>query len=584
MGLASALNTALTGLTAAETTIDVVGNNLANSNTIGFKASEAFFATQFLQTLSLGAAPTASSGGVNPRQVGLGVMVAGITPDFSQGTIQISSSPTDLAIQGDGFFIVRGATGEQLYTRNGAFKFNATNELTTLAGNRLLGYGVDDQYQVERIELAPITIPLGSSQVAQATQNVYLEGTLIPSGVLADTATILDTVPLYADNLGATNITAGTLLTDLYRADGASYANVFQQGTFHFTGRKGGRALDTRDLQITGTTTVQNLTDFMDQAQGIRQINDDPLNPLPDGAAGAAVVNPGGSVYTDAVGDTRLRLVGNNGTDNALAIMGVDMSMTLADGSAATVTLPWTEVQDAVGESTVADFLAYDSLGIPLRVRLTAVLESRDNTSTTYRWFADSVDNGPAQGAEIAVGTGLVTFDGEGQFISSTQETVSIDRDDVSSASPLEFDLDLSQLAGLAVDNSTLAITGQDGFAPGVLSSFMVGEGGTIRGVFSNGVTRILGQLQLARFANNEGLEQRGLNLFSEGINSGLPIQADAGQQGTGTLVAGALELSNTEIGGNLIDLILASTMYRGNTRVITTAQQMLDELLALRR
>ena len=103
MGLASALSTALTGLTAAETTIDVVGNNLANSNTVGFKASTANFATQFLQTQSLGSSPTDGSGGTNPRQIGLGTMVADITPNFNQGTIEISSNPMDMAIQGEGF-------------------------------------------------------------------------------------------------------------------------------------------------------------------------------------------------------------------------------------------------------------------------------------------------------------------------------------------------------------------------------------------------------------------------------------------------------------------------------------------------
>ncbi|HYW81221.1 MAG TPA: flagellar hook-basal body complex protein, partial [Thermoguttaceae bacterium] len=198
MGLASALSTALTGLTAAETTIDVVGNNLANSNTVGFKASEAAFATQFLQTRSLGASPTTNSGGTNPRQTGLGTMVADITPDFSQGTIEISASPTDLAIQGDGFFIVEGGQGEQLYTRNGIFKMNANNEIVTITGNRLLGYGVDDQFQVESTSLQPISIPLGSAAVAQATENVYLEGQLTPTGDTADTAEIIET-PVLGD-------------------------------------------------------------------------------------------------------------------------------------------------------------------------------------------------------------------------------------------------------------------------------------------------------------------------------------------------------------------------------------------------
>src|SRR3954471_4082158 len=106
MGLASALTTALTGLSAAETQIDVAGNNLANSQTVGFKSSDTVFVTQFLQTQSLGSSPGASDGGTNPRQTGLGVRVGEITPNFSQGTIEVSSNPSDLAVQGEGFFIV----------------------------------------------------------------------------------------------------------------------------------------------------------------------------------------------------------------------------------------------------------------------------------------------------------------------------------------------------------------------------------------------------------------------------------------------------------------------------------------------
>src|SRR5687768_2595454 len=161
MGLTSAMTTALTGMSAAETTIDVAGNNLANSQTVGFKESKAVFATQFLQTHSPGSQPTAENGGTNPRQIGLGVRTAEITPDFTQGAIEISSSPSDLAIQGDGFFIVQSSTGESLYTRNGVFKTNSENQLVTTTGQRLLGFGVDENFQVEATTLQSIEIPLG---------------------------------------------------------------------------------------------------------------------------------------------------------------------------------------------------------------------------------------------------------------------------------------------------------------------------------------------------------------------------------------------------------------------------------------
>ncbi|MBN1909981.1 MAG: flagellar hook-basal body complex protein [Pirellulales bacterium] len=813
MGLASALSTALTGLTAAETTIDVVGNNLANSNTVGFKASEATFATQFLQTLSLGSKPTANNGGTNPRQTGLGTMVADITPDFGQGTIEISANPTDMAIQGDGFFIVQGGGGEQLYTRNGIFKLNADNELTTITGNRVLGYGIDSQFNIERTQLVPIEINLGGSEVAEATQNVYLEGTLTPQGEVANTAEIIkstilgdasysqpagtatsgasvapdvvaagttpvlngagvvdagdhyykivygdgdgslptvpeslasvalpvitvpvggatvDVTPLpvnltpgstctvrvyrtvagatangpyyyvgdevngavtFQDNmddatlitqpqlntdtltgnytyyvtfidaagiesrpspaivqnisngrvelrdlpvralvdnnwvsrkiyrntvnnpntwydLGITlsdattagvnftdntqdavielnstldfdgpKITPNTLLTNVISRDGSTYTNLFQAGTLDFTGQKGGRNLGEQEFTIDATTIVGDMVTFMTEAMGIIS---GPTIPV-DAGTGLA---PGGMVDA-ATG--QIVFVSNNGEDNAVDIPLSGLKLTPTGSSTPdTVNLSFSTTQEAIGQGAVTDFIAYDSLGMAVQVRLTAVMQDRTNTETIYRWFADSPDNQPNVGEyDINVGTGLIYFDGEGNFVSATNSTVEIERRDVPSASPLEFDLDFTQLSGLAAEDASLAVARQDGSGPGTLTSFIVGEDGTIRGVFSNGITRDLGQIRLARFGNPSGLEQKGENMYAAGVNSGLPVEGDPGSQGIGTIIAGATELSNTDIGKNLIDLILASTMYRGNTRVITTSQQLFDELLALRR
>lgn len=815
MGLASALNTALTGLTAAQTTIDVVGNNVANANTVGFKASAAVFATQFLQTKSLGSAPTGARGGTNPRQTGLGTQVAEITPDFTQGTIQISSNPSDLAIQGDGFFIVQGGQGEQLFTRNGVFKTNAQNELVTTTGQRLLGFGVDDNFQIQSTGLEQLTIPLGSASVAQATQNVFLEGTLSPAGNLADTAEIIQSgvlgdavfaapasgttitqstppnvsgtsttgqagagsltalgtyryrvvfgdgtigsttdtestssvdlgpitlaageneiqltnlpvdgtgtyktrriyrtvdggstfslvseipdnvtttftdgvadgslgaalnsnsltgnysyyvtfanaaggpgtgiesrpTPLigplnlsngrsqlanlpvdtsgqfsvrriyrnlatdssefhfvaeipdnlanqsFTDNVSDTTIqanatinldgppiTSNTLLTNVLQRNGNTFDQVFSgTGTLAFTGRKGGRTLATKTLTTDASTTVLDLINFIEEATGIQEPpGPDPGNPIPGDAGSSS--NPGGLVTANG----QIRLVSNNGVDNALDIGLAGLQLTTGSSGPQQINLPFSSSQTAIGEGAVADFVVFDSLGLPLQVRLTTVLENRTSTQTVYRYFADSPDNDPLTGSSIAVGTGLITFDGAGNFVSATDSTVSIDRRNIPSASPLSFELDFSQLSGLADESgSSLAAARQDGSAPGTLSSFIIGEDGVLRGVFSNGITRDLGQIRLARFANPTGLEQRGQNLFASGVNSGLPIQGNPSEQGIGTISAGAVELSNTDIGTNLIDLILASTQYRGNTRVITAAQQLLDELLNLRR
>src|SRR6185436_9192318 len=106
------------------------------------------------------------NGGTNPRQTGLGTRVAAISPDFTQGTIEISTNPSDLAIQGEGFFMVENSEGERLYSRNGIFKTNADNELVNLTGQRVLGYGIDNNYEIQRTTLQPLTIPLGTAATA----------------------------------------------------------------------------------------------------------------------------------------------------------------------------------------------------------------------------------------------------------------------------------------------------------------------------------------------------------------------------------------------------------------------------------
>lgn len=808
MGLQSAMSTALTGMKGAETTIDVAGNNVANSQTVGFKESEVIFATQFLQTHSIGSAPTTNNGGTNPRQVGLGVQVAAISPDFNQGTIEISANPLDMAIQGDGFFIVQGPQGEVLYTRNGQFSTNADNELVTSNGQRVLGFGVDDDFQIQSTGLVPLTIPVGTESIAEATENVVIEGTLIPTAHIGDTPGIIQSAvlsdgtveapadlgigdinpvnppitsastvaadatpgnvaagtyqyqlvfvdaagnesapsapigpiattgapgvdqtiqldslppadgstfltrrlyrtdntgtgdyhfvanldlasPSYSDgasdadllalpgasilnedtlttgaysyyvtfyntltglesqptavigpasvssgdrirlqglpqpttpdfnalriyrnlstddstfyrvdelptgvtsyidgspdaaiavpgnevNLDGPAVNFGMPLTDVVVRDGSTYTHPFQEGTLAFTGRKGGRSLATQELQITSTTTVLDLLNFMNEAMGIQESpGPDPNFPIPG--------SPGGTITADS----RLQLTSNMGIQNELEIDLSAFQLTPAGGPTDAVYLPFANVQQANGEGAVADFVVYDTLGIPIPVRLSTVLESRTATETTYRWYADSAGNDPASGAEIAVGTGTITFDGEGNVVSVSEETVSIDRRNVASATPLEFDLDFSQLSGLDENESTLNATRQDGSAAGTLTSFIVSESGRIVGVFSNGVSRDLGQLRLARFANNDGLKQVGENLFGVGVNSGLPIEGNPDSQGIGSITSGAVELSNTDIGQNLIDLILASTQYRGSTRVISAVQELFDELLALRR
>jgi flagellar hook protein FlgE len=817
MGLQSALTTSLTGMQAAETVIDVVGNNVANASTVGFKSSDVLFATQFLQTQSIGSAPTDSTGGTNPRQTGLGVKVAAINPNFSQGTIQISSNPLDVAIQGDGFLMVQGFQGEQLYTRNGQFQTNSQNEIVTATGNRVLGNVADDNYeiQLDTTNPVPISIPFGVP-VAQETTEAILRGNLTPnadvgtSGVLtsealgdvtvefpildstggafdssdfqlvgppittlstavpstpgvattlpagsyqyrvtwystsgantyespasgvisasaaalgdqvdlaglpedlsaspiwdgrqiyrsddngatfqlldsiavtgttysddnspAPSATLLDDTNLeqeeysyyvtffstsggiesrptallgpfsvadpssriridnipqptdpnfdkvriyrnlgnaatefylvdtldagvgnttYIDSKSDTLVGAGqsldllgakasntTNLVDVVIRNGDVYTQPFVQGTLSFAGTKGGSDLTAKQLTIDATTTVNDLRLFMQEAYGVD-------TSLTDGA-GVRLNTDGNLVTTSNAG-----ISNELGAD--IGAFTITPSTGPTAGQSTTITFDFDQTVVAEGQGTSTGFVVFDALGDPVNVRLTTVREETPvgTSGAVYRWFATSADNDPG-------GTSVGTFLASGQLLFDLQGNLTDPSDGLAAISisnsaglPLTFDLNFNSVTGLSVQNnqgepvSSMALSRQDGFPTGTLTSFTITESGLIRGVFSNGAERPLGQLLMATFPNATGLQQVGSNMYAQGINSGEPNVNVPGAEGIGTLTAGAVELSNTDIGQNLIDLILASTQYRGGARVITTTQQLFDELLNIRR
>lgn len=573
MGLTSAMNTSLNGLALNETAIDVIGNNVANAGTNGFKASKVLFATQLSRTFSVGSAPTTTNGGTNPQQVGLGATTAAIAKDFTQGSITSSTRPSDMAIQGEGFFIVHDAS-TNLFTRDGAFQLSAkaidsstgqtiNSRLITSQGFAVQGYGVDSNFNLVTTQLVDIEIPIGDLTVAQQTENVSIAGALRSTGALATQGSQLlsDAMTDTSGGSAAANpIDATTLLSSVY-ADGSSTALFTVGQTLSFTGSKGGRQLPAHTLAIGAGTTVGDLLTLMDDTLGIQSGGSIPGTP-------GITVTAGGQIQIE----------GNQGTANDITISPGNLTM-----NGAPVPINYTKTQTADGESAVTEFVVYDSLGEEVQVKMTAVLESNTSSSSTFRYFLESADDSDA---DVALTNGLITFDSDGQMISGQTSTFSIDRDSTAAASPMIINVDFSDIVGIApaTAGSSLVMTAQDGSAPGTLTSFNISDTGVIRGIFDNGVVRNLAQIILARFNNQQGLLEAGNNTFAEGVGSGPPILAVPGTFGVGTVRSGAIELSNTDLGRNLVDLIFASTNYRGNARVISSAQQLVDELLLLGR
>jgi flagellar hook protein FlgE len=571
MALTNALFTGLSGLDVNQTRLGVVGNNIANVNTVAFKSSRALFKPQFYVTDGAGTPPSSDFGGTNPNQRGLGASVAAIEKDFSQGSIEPTGKSTDMAIDGDGWFVVEGS--EQRFTRDGSFSLNAANELVTTDGSFVQGFGVDEDSNVIRGELQNITVPVGTSTAAKPTDKVTLEGNLNAAGDAATGASIL-TSQLVTTVGGTAAPTAATPLTQIASNADPATPNFTAGDVYTLKGKKGGRDTAEREFTVTATSTVQDLLTFYQEGLGIDTTVPD------DGNAVTPVA--GAALETDATVTTAARFVltGNLGTDNALSL-GTTAFNSQSNGNSPLAFADGTNAagikSDPTGESIHTTFVAYDSLGSPVTVDVTAVLETKADTGNVWRFYATSGDD---TDNSLSLGNGTLTFDGEGKLKNTTGATLTVDRADTGATSPLTLDLDFGTLTSLTDKGSSLVMTQQDGYQIGELTSFSVTADGQVQGAFSNGLVRTLGQLAVATFSNNGGLVDRGGNQYVAGGNSGVPIISAPLEVGAGAIRSGALEQSNVDLSKEFVNMIISSTGFSAASRVISTSDQLITELL----
>jgi flagellar hook protein FlgE len=534
------------------------------------------FSPTFSRDFSLGTVPGTSTGGTTPGQVGLGVNLAGTQRNFNNGAISNTGINTDLAIEGDGFFIV-SRNNEQFFTRSGAFQFNAENDLITVTGERLQGYTVDDDFNLVTGQLVDINIPVGKLTIAEATRNVRFSGNLKSNGTVATTGATLDFAALGIVN-GATLLTAinaGALAaTDTITISGAE---------------RDGKVAPDATFTVTAASTVDDLFRFIRDALGIvheggYQVGDPSGGPEPGNYTVAADL---------------VTLVGNFGEAND--IMLSNSNLLVADAAGAPKASPFTitKTADANGESVRTTYVVHDSLGAPHEVDLTMVLAAVDNSGTYWRAFLHSAEDTDLalhleNGARVEPPTGpvpLLHFDNFGQLLSPSQISMELDRLNTGANDPLTVNLQfaadgdsVTALSDSASAQSAIAAVFEDGSRLGVLSSFSVGVNGVVTGGFSNGLTRTIGQLALATFTNPEGLVDAGNSLFRVGPNSGNAVITEPLEFGAGRVLGGALELSNVDLSEEFINMILTSTGYSAASRVITTTDQLIQQLLTIGR
>jgi flagellar hook protein FlgE len=373
--------------------LDVTGNNIANVNTTGFKAS----ATQFQDTLSQltqgASGPQAAGGGTNPAQIGLGVRVAAISTNFSQGSSQATGRSTDMMISGDGFFVVQSG-GETLYTRAGSFSFDASGQLVAPDGATVQGW--------------------------TATNGVI---TPTPAGI----------------------------------------GNI---------------------------TLPQNMV-------------------------------------APAVATTTVKMSGNLPAETA----------------AGTVLVRGVDVYNSVGDSRTI---------------------SMNFTRTATGWNVAAADGTGATGTDTLAFTGGVLSSGTSMTIGGVA-------------------VDFTTVTGYA-GLDTMTTDSQNGREPGTLQSFSLSKDGTLVGSFSNGSTEAIARIALASFVNPGGLEKAGGSTYRPSINSGAVTYSTAGAGGVGSLASGALEMSNVDLSQEFTNLIVAQRGFQANARIITTSDEVLQELTNLKR
>lgn len=556
-----ALSAGISGLNAHQKMLDLVGDNLANVNTTAFKAKSISFANLLNQTIRKGSQPTATVGGTNPQQIGSGVAVAGTSPDVSQGNIVSTGNPLDLAIEGQGYFVVNDGV-KDLYTRDGSFSVDANGYLVDPKSGyrvqRIGSTGESDGFQTPGdSNIKNIRVPYDVAIPARATSEITAAGNLSADGTLTVPATnILDSSVVYTTN-GGTTALLGTELSQLDQFSGTLGTTT----TITASGfdPSGNALVDATGLAVTATTTLQDVIDHLNS------------NVLTSTEQTASLV--GGRIRLEDV---------NSGYSLS------DLGLTWADNGSATLTMPTHFEVSTVGGDAVKHINStiYDSQG---GQHVLSAAFTRTNTANQWDMVLTSItgnvtgltfDDRRIRGIEFAASDG--SFSGINAAIGDTPQFAVTFAHDTANPQTIAVNMGtVSQLDGLTqfAGSSTAAARGQDGYETGRLSAVSVDQDGVLMGAFSNGINRGIATLKMALFNNPAALESLGGNYHRPSGNSGDPVYTQALNSGAGSIHGGALEKSNADVATEFVNMIQAQNGFQASARTIRVANDLLREL-----
>ena len=705
----------ITGLRNFQDQLDVVANNIANVNTIGFKGSRTTFQSTLFQTLAAGNAPQDLLGGINPMQIGLGSKIASIDKLMTQGSPMSTGKTTDMMIQGEGFFILSDGVG-QYYTRAGNFTRDYNGFFVDPAsGMKLQGWTArltpDGQRIVDTND--PIgDIQISSGQVMPAKQTSFVKlahnlnaGVGIQDTTIVIKSTLGENIPVrFSFERDLNNLNQNVYLWEAKILDtNYNFSNL---------------ANNTSTAALTPTQTINGKVELDDYGKVINWVNyDEAGNPLSDTRISIFDVN--GNIVEETgqpatittttppttpptipppntgtlsgsiklVDATTNELLYYNPEDIQLSFSGTSFTITLKDSQGQTIDFNYTTNNGTVGEfnqllskgivddttlpnykltglsikgvddsdtinttttinlRSVRDVIQPPVAGeikfvdmnnptnfataeyiSPKTTTSTVVYDSLGNSYNVYLNFTKINENTWFWEAKLDDGTplykittdeqlvndpanGVIAFDSNGNLAATNWSIVNgnivqsggtagfwfdpaeqgaalnpdVNPPSIAAAGPVMVSVNFQELTQFAAPHS-IAVTEQDGNAQGTLDSFAINTNGEIIGIFSNGLTAPLGQVALATFNNPEGLLEVGNSMYAMSSNSGLPQIGVSGVGGRGSIIPGALEMSNVDLAEEFTNMIIAQRGFQANSRSITTADQILNELVNIKR
>ncbi len=579
------LNSGVTGLRNHQVRIDVIGNNIANVNTTGYKAQRAEFQTLVSQTLKEGTMPASGRGGTNAQQVGLGIAVGSITNLQSQGALQYTGKSTDLGMQGEGYFILSDGK-KQAYTRDGSFDFDRQGTyLSPASGLKVQGWmAVNGKIEPNGVP-GDIQIARGLNLQPKQTTNVELKGNLKS-----------DTNDIVIDGVLKGNVTPGQVSID-------SPVDVSM------------KILNSKNEIVHGKLTFAQIPNTL--TWGVKYEVDagdqDKISGNASQDLGSVTFDASGKLISNTMNTLRVAFKPEYGASPIEANVIPSQLTMKPDVPTSRIGL-----QPAAGENDVAPGAKglvqagrytmtvnfFDALGnshagnLVFSRDLSQQMDANKTAGGTSRWRVsfttsdpgirnDTATNpGPGVGG-LPIDMGTVNFDQSGLLVESAISPLTLKYVNGSADSLINFNPGKrGEISGLTqfTTSSTALVQDQDGYTSGTLQGLSIDDSGTIAGVFTNGQIKQLAQVAVATFNNPQGLLATGGNLLSKGNNSGDAQIGTASTGGRAAIAAGNLELSNVDLAGSFADLIVTQRGFQANSRIITTSDEMLQELIQLKR